>query len=397
MQTTALSMLRMVVGMVALFLLGVDMPSAATVSYRYDRLNRLIQVTYADGAVIVYEYDAAGNRIKKLASPDTDGDGVLNLTDPDDDNDGTPDGDDAFSLDAAESRDSDGDGIGDNADTDDDNDGYADGIDPYPFDPSRIPPARVAIWQPTLTLFRLDSDASGTWSAGDTTITGFGDSMAVPVAGDWNGDGFDEVGVWVGSTGRFHLDANGNHVWDGLVGGDLQTAPFGLGTDLPVVGDWDADGRDEVGYWRPSDRRFRLDSNGNGRWDGVTGGDAVTAAFGLETDVPITGDWNGDGRDEVGLWRPGTGRFLLDTNANQVWDGPTGGDVLTSAFGGRSDIPVIGDWNGNGVDDIGVWRPGTQRFLLDANANRRWDGATGGDTLSAPFGLGTDRPLSGRW
>jgi len=46
-----------------------------------------------------------------------------------------------------------------------------------------------------------------------------------------------------------------------------------------------------VGTWRPNDRNFRLDGNGNGRWDATAGGDTLTAAFGVATDVPLTGRW----------------------------------------------------------------------------------------------------------
>lgn len=35
-----------------------------TVSYAYDALGRLVQVTYSNGESITYEYDAAGNRIE---------------------------------------------------------------------------------------------------------------------------------------------------------------------------------------------------------------------------------------------------------------------------------------------------------------------------------------------
>ena len=36
---------------------------AATTSYTYDSLYRLIQVGYPDGSVIKYTYDVAGNRL----------------------------------------------------------------------------------------------------------------------------------------------------------------------------------------------------------------------------------------------------------------------------------------------------------------------------------------------
>jgi hypothetical protein len=46
-----------------------------------------------------------------------------------------------------------------------------------------------------------------------------------------------------------------------------------------------------------------------------------------------------------------------------------------------------------------VWRrrPSTGRFFLDRNGNDAWDTSTGGDTRIAPFGLATDRAVTGRW
>ncbi len=261
-------------------------------------------------------------------------------------------------------------------------------------------PDEIGVWRPSTRRFFLDSNGNNTWdgaTGGDTLTSAFGLETDVPVTGDWNGDGTDDVGFWRPSTRRFYLDANGNDKWDGATGGDTLTSAFGLETDIPVTGDWNGDGTDDVGFWRPSTRRFYLDANGNDKWDGATGGDTLTSAFGLETDVPVTGDWNGDGTDDVGFWRPSTRRFYLDANGNDKWDGATGGDTLTSAFGLETDVPVTGDWSGDGTDDVGFWRLSTRRFYLDANGNDKWDGATGGDTLSAPFILPTDIPMTGHW
>ena len=75
---------------------------------------------------------------------DTDGDRIPDSL-PDSDGDGTPDGDDAFPLDASEAKDSDEDGIGNNADAfpfdpnetiDSDGDGVGDNSDVFPNDES---------------------------------------------------------------------------------------------------------------------------------------------------------------------------------------------------------------------------------------------------------------------
>ena len=73
--------------------------------------------------------------------------------------------------------------------------------------------------------------------------------------------------------------------------------------------------------------------------------------------MAIVGDWNGDGRDELGVYRPGTRRFYLDFDGNGVWNS----DHRCGEHGLRcgNSLPVIGDWDGNGIDDIGTYSPTT--------------------------------------
>jgi len=66
----------------ALFLVAPITAQAEQVTHSYDDLNRLIRSDYADGTVIGYSYDAAGNLTSQTVTPqDTDGDGIPDQTD----------------------------------------------------------------------------------------------------------------------------------------------------------------------------------------------------------------------------------------------------------------------------------------------------------------------------
>ena len=245
---------------------------------------------------------------------------------------------------------------------------------------------RVGVWRPDTARFYLDVDGSLTWNSGiDVVTASFGVATDRPVAGDWAGDGTDEIGVWRPSTGRFYLDMDGSLTWTSGV--DVITASFGVATDRPVAGDWNGDGTDEIGVWRPSTGRFYLDMDGSRTW--TSGIDVITASFGVATDRPVVGDWAGDGTDEIGVWRPSTGRFYLDMDGSRTWT--SGIDVITASFGVATDRPVAGDWNDDGIDEIGVWRPSTSRFYLDVDGSLTW--TPGVDVITDPSG---PRPIC-RW
>jgi hypothetical protein len=75
--------------------------------------------------------------------------------------------------------------------------------------------------------------------------------------------------------------------------------------------------------------------------------------FGQPGDLPVVGDFNGDGIDEIGVFR--NGMWIVDMNGNHEMDAHD----AVFALGGPGDLPVAGDWTGDGVDKPGVYRPGT--------------------------------------
>ncbi|MGQ9898583.1 MAG: Kelch repeat-containing protein, partial [Acidobacteriota bacterium] len=115
-----------------------------------------------------------------------------------------------------------------------------------------------------------------------------------------------------------------------------------------------------------------------------TSGDAdLVVAFGAEGDLPLAGDWNGDGITTVGVFRNGT-FFLRNSNDSGVAD-------LAFAYGGAEDIPLVGDWDGDGIITIGVYRPAERTFFL-RNSN-----TAGNPDVVVVYGNEGDRPIVGDW
>jgi lysophospholipase L1-like esterase len=238
----------------------------------------------------------------------------------------------------------------------------------------------------------IDSNGNDRWdSNSDTTISAgsFGLSTDKPVVGDWDGSGFTKIGVF--RNGAWHLDFNGNGKWD--PGTDITYWSFGLPDDIPITGDWNGDGKTNIGVFRKG--AWYLDFNGNGKWD--PGIDIIYKAgsFGLPNDVPITGDWNGDGKTNIGVFRKGA--WYLDFNGNGKWDKNVDTTISAGSFGLPDDIPITGDWNGDGKTNIGVFRKGA--WYLDYSGNDQWDRNL---DITIPAGSfrthnASDIPIVGLW
>jgi PKD repeat protein len=255
--------------------------------------------------------------------------------------------------------------------------------------PSKIGVFRSSTWQ-----FLLDSNGNGKWDGAviDRAYV-LGMTGSVPVTGDWNNDGKTEIGSYQpGIKGIWRLDYNGNGKWDGAV---IDRA-YVLGTigSVPVTGDWNNDGKTEIGYYQPGTKGiWYLDYNGNGIWNGGVTDRAYI--FGTTGSVPVTGDWNNDGKTEIGYYQPGTsGVWYLDYNGNGKWNG--GVTDRTYVFGTTGSVPVTGDWNNDETTEIGYYQPGTSGvWRLDYNGNGKWNG--GVIDRAYVFGLSTDTPISGKW
>jgi len=130
----------------------------------------------------------------------------------------------------------------------------------------------------------------------------------------------------------------------------------GNATWAPLSGDWDGDGVDTVGLYDPAAGVFHLrNTNGAGVADVVF--PYGRAGRGWQ---PLVGDWDGDGFDTVGVYDPSTGAFYL-RNSNSPGRADT---AFVYGEGGLRWQPLVGDWDGDGIDTVGVHDPIRSTFYL---------------------------------
>ncbi|HEY3835377.1 MAG TPA: hypothetical protein VGL72_02345 [Bryobacteraceae bacterium] len=150
----------------------------------------------------------------------------------------------------------------------------------------------------------------------------------------------------------FLEDTNGDGLYNAGVDRFIPsfTGPGGfIPGDLPVVGDWTGDGHAKAGIYRAG--AWYLDANNNGVFDS---GDFTYTFGGLAGDVPFVGDWLGLGKSCVGVYRASGSFWLLDLNCNGSFDNtPT--DAFFPFGGLPGDVPVVGAWTGT-TTRVGVVR-----------------------------------------
>ncbi|MGH8950539.1 MAG: L,D-transpeptidase family protein [Acidimicrobiia bacterium] len=198
----------------------------------------------------------------------------------------------------------------------------------------------------------------------------YGNPSDIAFTGDWDGDGVATPGLYRRSDGFVYLrNSNTQGVAD-------ITFYFGNPGDLPLAGDFDGDGRDSVSIYRPSEERVYV-INELGQDGGGLGAADSSYAYGNPSDVPFVGDFDGDGTDTIGLHRPSTGNVFL-TNTHQ------GGAADSQfVFGDPGDKMTSGDWDDNGTDTVAVYRP-RNGLLYVKNANA---GGPADATFDAGVGL----------
>lgn len=206
-------------------------------------------------------------------------------------------------------------------------------------------------------------DGSGEWSLLDNVASDaedveffYGDPADIPFSGDWDCDGTATPGLYRQRDGYVYL-RNSNDQGPGPI-----RFFFGNPDDIPLAGDFDGDGCDTVSVYRPSEGRFYV-INSLGQGDAALLAD-VNYAFGNPGDKPFAGDFDGNGIDDIGLHRETTGLVYMRLSHTQ------GVADITFTYGNPGDRIVAGDWDGNGIDTVAVYRPSDGNWYIKlANGN----------------------------
>jgi hypothetical protein len=206
--------------------------------------------------------------------------------------------------------------------------------------------------------------STGTWHY-LTSLTGYNYASAgakqfgnqslgdVPMLADLDGDRKADFVVWRASTGTWYwLTSSSGYNPAASVGKQWGNQSLG---DVPLLGDFDGDGRADLAVWRPTDGTwYWLPSSAGYSYASMVGRQWGNNSLG---DVPMVADMDGDRRGDLVVWRSSTGTWYWLSSSN-------GFDSRFAAgyqWGNQAlgDRPVIGDFDGDGRGDLTVWREST--------------------------------------
>lgn len=247
---------------------------------------------------------------------------------------------------------------------------------PQPGDFSGDGKTDVAIQRPSDGSWWWYSLADGAFGAAT-----WGTSSDLPVAADYDGDGKNDIAVFRPSTG----------VWYVLRSSEVTffAVQWGSPGDVPVPGDYDGDRRGDFAVFRPVEPSapgqaiwWRLLSNFDYSFYEVD-------AWGIPTDLPVQADYDGDGKTDLATYRPADGIWFYESSI--LPEVPGGNRLRAHYFGLATDIPQPGDYDGDGIVDPAVYRESNATwYILGSQIGFRVQpfGISGETPVSAPYGIG---------
>ncbi len=213
--------------------------------------------------------------------------------------------------------------------------------------------ADIAVFRPSVGDWYIANSSTQQFSAYH-----WGQATDKIAPGDYDGDGKTDIAVW---RPNGNGDPNRSYYYI-LQSSDsaIRTVQFGRNGDRPIVGDWDGDEKDDLAVYREGAAQFDQ-SFFYHRPSGSPSVDFVPLAFGSGGDRPVVGDWDGDGRADPAVFRPSEGTWFILNSRDASF--------RAERWGLSTDTPVPGDFDGDGRVDIAVWRPSNGTWYISQSSN----------------------------
>lgn len=219
---------------------------------------------------------------------------------------------------------------------------------------------------------------------------GFGNANTdFPTPGDYDGDGKDDLaffraGATAGAQSEYFIFRSSNNT--------LQYFAWGVNGDLNVARDYDGDGITDVAVFRKGATTLaqavwyiRQSATNTVKiiYFGISGSGTTSG------DVPVPGDYDGDGKFDAAVYRFGgiapNNTYIVQRSSDGVFAYQQWGNFQT-------DYVVPGDYDGDGKYDFAIARTGAA-----ATSPMVWWilQSSNGVSRTQPFGITSDVPTQG--
>ena len=210
---------------------------------------------------------------------------------------------------------------------------------------------------------------------------------------DFDGDGKTDIAIRIPENGLWIISRSSDGIY--------TYAEFGAPDDIPVPGDYDGDGKTDIAVWRPAIGFWYIINSSDGTTTYMPSteppvifrslgtmtvmerqilpsGDRAMAPgisfappmevitfgqWGSPDDIPVPGDYDGDGKIDIAVWTPASGLWTIIRSSD--------GATTYTMYGGPGDIPVPGDYDGDGKTDIAIWRPSKWHLVYHSLLRRK--------------------------